>query len=62
MIFPDPYRETFEGAVHGSHGISRGVRKLARTSKVIKKKKKNPTQGSSPNKKGQHGVEPVISE
>ena len=29
-----------EGAVHGSRGISRDVRKLARTSKVIKKKKK----------------------
>ena len=37
---PDPCRETSEGAVHGSHGISQGARKLARTPKVIKKKKK----------------------
>jgi hypothetical protein len=34
-IYPDPCRETFEGAVHGSQGISQGARKLARTAKVI---------------------------
>ena len=36
----DPCRETSEGVVHGFRGINRGVRKLARTPKVIKKKKK----------------------
>ena len=39
-IYPDPCRETSEGAVHGSREISRGTRKLARTPKDIKKKKK----------------------
>jgi hypothetical protein len=37
--YPDPCRETSEGAVHESRGISRGARKLAWTPKVIKKKK-----------------------
>ena len=40
MTYPDPCRETSEGAVHGSRGISRGVRKLVWTPKVIKKKNK----------------------
>ena len=38
-IHPDPCREISEDAVHGSCGISRNARKLARTPKVIKKKK-----------------------
>uniref|UniRef100_A0A2N9GUT4 non-specific serine/threonine protein kinase n=1 Tax=Fagus sylvatica TaxID=28930 RepID=A0A2N9GUT4_FAGSY len=33
--YPDPCRETSEGAVHGSRGISRGARKLAWTPKVL---------------------------
>ena len=41
VIYPDPCRKTFESAVHRSRGISRGARKLARTPKVIKKKKSN---------------------
>ena len=36
----DSCMETFEGVAHGSHGISRGARKLTRTPKVVKKKKK----------------------
>jgi hypothetical protein len=40
MIYPDLCRKTFEGAVHGFCGISRGVRKLARTPTVLKIKNK----------------------
>ena len=36
----DSCMETFEGVAHGSHGISRGARKLTRTPKVVKKKKR----------------------
>jgi hypothetical protein len=33
-------KSSYEGAVHGLRGISQGVRKLARTCKVIKKRKR----------------------
>ena len=39
-IYPDPCRETSEGAVHGSRRIRQDEHKLVRTPKVIKKKKK----------------------